>query len=408
MARRSGQDGYIERKGNAYYVRFWIDVPGRVKRVHKSVRICPLSGPGNMTKPERERKAREIIAATGADTEEHFNKVEGINLGVSFRQQAERWIAQVQNRKRNPVKPKTLAAWKDCLRKWLNPNLGDIPLSSVNNQAAKELVSKMAAAGLSAKSMHNYVQVVKMVVASAVNEDGEVIHPRKWNHEFIDFPQIRNQRTPTFTGEEVSAVVASSEGQYQMLYALLGGTGLGIGEALGLEIRHVSDGCTTVKVAQSVWNGSIQSPKTENALREVDLPSALAAMLKEFIAGRAAGFLFQTKAGRSISQSDILNRNLHPILKAAGLEKRGFHAFRRFRTTWLRRERAPEDLIRYWLGHANRTVTDDYSRLKDDLAFRKLCAEKVGLGFQLPGKTQVENLGVVPIGTQEVLAESVV
>jgi hypothetical protein len=69
MSRRSGQSGYIEKKGNAFYVRFWIDVPGQEKRAHKSIRICPISGPGKMTKPERERRAKQIIAESGADTE---------------------------------------------------------------------------------------------------------------------------------------------------------------------------------------------------------------------------------------------------------------------------------------------------------------------------------------------------
>ena len=40
MARRSGQSGYVERNGNAYYVRFWMTLPGREKRARKSVRLC--------------------------------------------------------------------------------------------------------------------------------------------------------------------------------------------------------------------------------------------------------------------------------------------------------------------------------------------------------------------------------
>ena len=54
MARRSGQKGYVERKGNAYYVRFWTDVPGQEKRSHKSLRLCPVSSPGKLTRPERQ------------------------------------------------------------------------------------------------------------------------------------------------------------------------------------------------------------------------------------------------------------------------------------------------------------------------------------------------------------------
>jgi hypothetical protein len=44
---------------------------------------------------------------------------------------------------------------------------------------------------------------------------------------------------------------------------------------------------------------------------------------------------------------------------------------------------APEDLIRFWLGHANQSVTDDYSKGKEDAAFRKKVAEQGGIGFEL-------------------------
>ena len=89
MARRSGQVGYEEVKGGWYHVRFRIDVPGQDKRAYLSKPICPVSGPGALTKPERLKKRKEIIAASGADTEDHFNKIEAINYGTTFRTQAE-------------------------------------------------------------------------------------------------------------------------------------------------------------------------------------------------------------------------------------------------------------------------------------------------------------------------------
>jgi hypothetical protein len=90
MSRRSGQSGSVERKGDQYVVRFWEDKAGQEKRVHRSVRICPVSGPGSMTKPERKHRAREIILESGADTAGHFRQVEAVNLGTTFRQQSER------------------------------------------------------------------------------------------------------------------------------------------------------------------------------------------------------------------------------------------------------------------------------------------------------------------------------
>ena len=67
-----------------------------------------------------------------------------------------------------------------------------------------------------------------------------------------------------------------------------------------------------------------------------------------------------------------------------GREKCGFHAFRRYRVTHLRKQRVPEDLIKFWIGHAPETVTDGYSKMKEDSEFRAFTAEKAGLGFHMP------------------------
>ncbi len=105
----------------------------------------------------------------------------------------------------------------------------------------------MTDAGLSAKMVSNVVQVVKMVVASAVNENGEQVHPRTWNHEFMDLPEIKDQRQPTFTSDAMNAITARAEEREQMLYILLGAVGTRFGEALGIEIdKHFSDGFSTL------------------------------------------------------------------------------------------------------------------------------------------------------------------
>src|SRR5947208_17003671 len=105
----------------------------------------------------------------------------------------------------------------------------------------KELVETMAPK-LSAASIRDYVNIVKAVVASAINEDGEELFPWKWNEEYIDAPLIDAQRQPSTNAEGVTAIVSSAKGQYQMLYALGAGCGpLRAGEALGLEVgKHIS------------------------------------------------------------------------------------------------------------------------------------------------------------------------
>jgi hypothetical protein len=77
----------------------------------------------------------------------------------------------------------------------------------------------------------------------------------------------------------------------------------------------------------------------------------------------------------------LQQRNVLRILHSA--KRVGFHAFRRFRLTWLRKSGTPKDLERFWMGHAPAEVGDLYSKLKDDVAFRQEWAERVGLGFEL-------------------------
>ena len=398
MARRSGQNGRIERKGNILYARFWLDVPGQESRVYKCVRICPVSGPGALNKSEQKRRLKEIVAEFGANSEEVFRQAEAANLGTTFKEQAERWLKDIQTRKRKPIKPRTATTWAGYLS-YINPLIGEMPLSEVNNLAVKELIAKMAGEKkdgrprFSAKSISNYVQVIKMVVASAINEKGELIYPVRWNHDFMDLPEVKDQRTPTFTAEEIGSIISEAQGQYSLLYAVLAGSGVRVEEAFALQVEDVRG--TVLHVRHSLWRGKLYSPKTPAAIRDVDLVSSLAEALHDHIGGRPSGFVFQTSADTPLARSNVLRRSLHKILVKMGREKCGFHAFRRFRVTHLRKQRVPEDLLRFWIGHAPESVTDGYSKVKEDVEFRRFTAEQAGLGFHMP--TVATRLPVAPI-----------
>jgi integrase len=396
MSRRTGQCGYIEKTGRWWVVRFWQDVRGQEKRRHVREKICPISGLGRLSKSERERRAREIIAASGADTVDYFNKVVKKGDGVTFREQAKWWLNHVHGRKRKPIATSTLEAWQGCLTKWLYPNIGDLPLSEVNNAVLKSLVAKMSDGGLSPKSINNYVQVVKMVVASAVNEQGEKVYPRNWNHEFIDMPIVEKdkQNTPSFSSEVMTGLAKWKKKRERTIFILCGAVGLRIGEALGIEIdKHISADFLTISIMQKVRHGKVeQRLKTTNGFRQVDLHPAIAALLKELVCNRTSGFLFCTRNGKPLSQSNIIRRHLHQALNElkyvnpfTGTHKAGNHAFRRFRNTYLRNyTNRPEGVYKFWMGHAGKDMSDLYDKVKEDVAFRRGVAERCGFGFELP------------------------
>lgn len=183
---------------------------------------------------------------------------------------------------------------------WLNDTIGNTALADIKNEVAKQFVIKMKAANLADKTVVNYFHVVRAVVASAVSSEGEQLYPRNWNFHFIGLPVIdeKKQCKPSLTTSEVEQILIRAKGRYRVLFALLAGTGLRIGETLGLKLsEHLSDDFSTIRVRQSVWRGSVQAPKTDNAVREIDIPTSLATFLKASVGGRTSGFLFQSDSG---------------------------------------------------------------------------------------------------------------
>ena len=102
-----------------------------------------------------------------------------------------------------------------------------------------------------------------MVLASAADAEGDQLYPRKWNHDFIGLPIVRKeeQHRPTVTGAEVEHILASTKRRYAMLFVVPAGTGLRIGEALGLKVSDLSPDCRVLYVRRAIWRGKEQSPE---------------------------------------------------------------------------------------------------------------------------------------------------
>jgi integrase len=370
MSRRTGQSGSVFQQNQTSwnpaapsYGRFWVDSPEGRKRRVISLGICA-------TRTVAKRKLREFIETEGVNSKEAFITL--TTPGTTFREQAKIWLASLATRRRRPVKPATILGWQVPLERWILPTIGDVPLSEVSNAALKKLVEAMAKGGLSPKTIVNYTQVPKMVVASAVNAEGDQLYARKWNHDFVGMPIVdkSKQPRPTVNETELGDIINRAKYPIAVLVCLLAGSGLRIGEALALKATDFSPDFRVLEVTRSIWHGREQDPKTPAAVREVDIAEPLAALLQVYAEGRS-GYLFGTRSGRPIAQ-----RNAH---RAVG---RGLHQFRRFRTETLRKARVPEDLIGLWLGHAPKSVTDLYANgLQHDRAWRREWCERVGLGF---------------------------
>lgn len=182
------QKGSIDLSGNWYYVRFRMKIPGRKKRKKMREQVCPAKGPGLLNEQQRQVKGQQIVDASGAN-DDFFSRKTNPKAAVTFRERAVAMMREVAKRKRKPLAPRTLALWRSSLNNWLHPALGDLPLSQVNNATVKPLVTKMAKE-LKANSIRDHLCLIKLVVASAVDSEGEQLYPVKWNYDFMDVPVV--------------------------------------------------------------------------------------------------------------------------------------------------------------------------------------------------------------------------
>ncbi len=103
----------------------------------------------------------------------------------------------------------------------------------------------------------------KCVDMQQIFEEGDQIHTRVWNYEFIQLPLVikENQSRPTVTEAEISGLLNSLKERYAVLVALVAGTGLRIGEALAVRTEDFDPDCQVLHIRRSVWHRCEQAPK---------------------------------------------------------------------------------------------------------------------------------------------------
>ena len=302
---------------------------------------------------------------------------------TTFKEQSEIYLKRGATRMRRPFRPATLKNYKSQIETHLLPLLGSLSLEDVGNKAVKETVAKLAAQGLSPKTIQDNLNLIKGIVASAVNENGDQLYPRTWNSEYIDAPTVEGQKQPTISAGKLQDAISKAVPGDKALYALLAGTGLRISEALALmsgqdagignawvpgESKLIIRG---QRLGGTYDEMTVSLPKTKAGVREVDLSRELNDYLKKIFPVDAYAPMFP----------QAIN-SYRERLEANGIQE-GFHSFRRFRLTHLDGANVPQGLQRFWTGHAAGNVHESYVKSGEKLQERKEWAEKAGLGFVL-------------------------
>ena len=133
------------------------------------------------------------------------------------------------------------------------------------------------------------------------------------------------------------------------------------GELCGLRVEDLRLDNGAIEVSRSVWNGVEGPTKTRKGKRTVFVDSVTVRMLREFLAGRQTGRVFQSRLGTPLSCQEINRRVLKPICERLGLPVGTTHAFRHGRASLMQSQGLPADFVLSQIGHSSLQTTSIYT-----------------------------------------------
>jgi len=362
MSRRPGQSGRVVKKGNWWYGRMRVDVPGEEKRKRLCVKVGQVD---LMTESQANRKWLGMVHETGINRDDHLDR---LHLATkTFAEEADWWKAN----RLSLFKPSCQENMGRHVERYLRPRFGKLPVSTIDERQVQEFVADLNRteyvdpAGkrkrLSPSSIRGVITVLKLILGKKVWRD--------WN---LRLPELPENEQRYFTPEEMVQIINAVKGanaaetrQWRTMFAALSGTGLRCGEIFGLHVADLDLEAGRIVARRSVWEGEEVTLKTKKSRREVDIEPLLVEMLKQHLNGRTTGRVFRTKNDTPFNHRNV-RRKLRSVLKQLGLKMAGLHAFRHGRVSVLQENKVPGDLILRWVGHSNLRTTGRYSHFSSD------------------------------------------
>jgi integrase len=360
MSRRSGQRGSVRVVGQNFVGRYWADEPGQTRRTRKAMIIGNIH---KMTQSEAERWLAKYIEDEGINDAGHLERSR--TPVVTFGQAAAAWKELHLQASKKPSSQRSLGSE---LRRHVLPLLESTPLEELSYPVVRGLIAAWQKEGLSTKSIKNLFGIVRVVYNFHLDESAQSgkVALRPW---IIKWKKVRpiadiEEDVSFFEEEQMAAIVNKAKGQREMaLYALAGGAGLRASELFALRCEDlnlaIEDGTGVVTVRRGVFEGKEYTTKS-NKVRHVPIDTTVAALLKRHLGIRQSGYVFQTRNGTPLRESNVL-RGLHKVLKQLRIPRAGLHAFRHGRCSFLVRSDVSRAVIREWLGHGSDAMIDLYS-----------------------------------------------
>lgn len=269
-----------------------------------------------------------------------------------LRDYAERWLA----RRERALAPRTTATYRDVLDRYVLPHIGDLSLVAITGRLLTDLFDVMAAQRRAPATIRLAVFAVTALLRDAT--EAEVL-PRNPADRLAARYQAIRKEAPCYTPTQLADFLEEAERSAPSLaplFAVMGKTGMRIGEARGLQRYDIDVTARTIRIERQIHrDGSHGDMPKGHKRRIVPIVGSLLATAERLAARRDHVWCFPEVTGASGYQ--IVRRTLHRIARDLGLRPLSPKAFRHtFGSTLIARGESPES-VRRMMGHSDLRTT---------------------------------------------------
>lgn len=292
--------------------------------------------------------------------------------------------------RKQDLKPKSFQRYHGIYKKYINNSeLGRIKLQDLRTTHLQKYYKKL----LDDEVTPTTIKQINTNLKTCLGEAEKQGYIQKNWCKLVTLPKIENHKeVKILTKEEQRRFLEAIRGhELEMLFIVALGTGLRIGELLGLKWSDIDFKANEITVNRSIQRVAIyqgdeivgyevieQTPKTKNSIRTIPVPKNIINKLKSYkkdqledilLVGEAYNnnnYVFCDKLGNPIEDKKP-GRNLKTILKKINIEPMKFHALRHTYATRLFEANIPPKTVQSLLGHADiETTMNIYTHVMKD------------------------------------------
>ena len=192
------------------------------------------------------------------------------------------WVTQWLNDYNPNIEDTTRDSYEEKIRNHIAPNIGTIPLKSLNAMAIQSWINDMKKRGLSSKTIRNTFNILNPALKKALEMQMIKSNPC----ESAVLPKLQKPKITVYDTAQIKQVLSTAKGTDIYIMVLLGlSLGLRRGEICALKWSHINWDSKTIKIDENRVHAKKsvkeKAPKTDAGTREITVGDDVLAELQK-------------------------------------------------------------------------------------------------------------------------------